>query len=162
MRRPRGPRNARSVPLTIPNDTRSPPAPERVTTNTTWPTAEPDSDHVMAGCLAGVDPQHGEVAVDIGRGHGADGLATVGEGHQRLLASKVVGVRGDDAVAEHDPAAPSAASADAHDRRSDLRHHSGGRTRELFQHGHPGPPSRLLSASDSECSHDTAVGKQSG
>jgi hypothetical protein len=89
---------------------------------------------------AGVDPEHGEVAVDVGRRDGSDGPATVGEGHQRLLTPQVVGVRGHDAFAEHDPTAPPASPSDTHDRRSDLRHHACSGARELFQHGHPASP----------------------
>ena len=140
MRRPLGPRNARSVPLTIPNETPFAAAAGAGDGEDDLADAGPAVGPRDGRCVTGVDPQHGEVAVDVGGGDGADGLATIGEGHQRFLASKIVGVRGDDALAEHDAAAPSAAAADAHDRWSDLRHHVGGRTRELFQHGHLGLP----------------------
>ena len=78
---------------------------------------------------AGVDPQHGEVAVDVGGGQLALRLAAVGEGHRRRAVAQVVGVGGDEAVGEHDAAAAAAAPADADDGRARRRRRRLGRRR---------------------------------
>jgi hypothetical protein len=48
---------------------------------------------------------HGQVAVDVGSGHGAGLLPPVGEGHRHLGAPQVVGVGDDQPRPDHDPGA---------------------------------------------------------
>ena len=65
--------------------------------------------------LAGVDLEDGEVAVDVGAGELALGLAAVGEGDRGRAVAEVVGVGGDQPVGDDEAAAPSAAPPDADD-----------------------------------------------
>ena len=67
------------------------------------------------GSVAGVDPDDGEVAVDVVAGDGARLLAAVGEAHGDLRAAEVVGVGDDGAGLDDDATAAATVAADAHD-----------------------------------------------
>ena len=64
---------------------------------------------------AGVDGEHGQVAVGVDRRGPALGRPPVGEGDLGRAVAQVVGVRGDEALAHDDAAAPAAVAPDAHD-----------------------------------------------
>ena len=89
-----------------------------------------DGEHDVAGGhraaqlgrrrVAGVDPQHREVAFDVGAGQLALGLAAVGEGDRGGAVAEVVGVGGHEPVGDDEAAAAAATVADPHDGGSDL------------------------------------------
>src|SRR5690606_4877095 len=112
------------------------------------------------GGAAGVDRQHGQVAVGVERGDPALQGPAVGEGHLGGAVPQVVGVGDDEAVGDDDAAAAAAVAADADDGGSDGLGHPAD-DRLLLRHGglllaSPGAPAcrrtgrgcHLQSASD--------------
>ena len=117
IRRPRGPRKARLGGAdTMPMVTRTPPSPRRPTANTTSPSVGRAAGHSTAGSVAGVDPDDGQVAVDVDAGDRRRSPC----GRRRrstgdLGAAEVVGVGEDGAGLDDDAAAAATVAADADD-----------------------------------------------
>ena len=119
MRRPRGPRNERLADETVPKVTRSPRPPGLARANTGVPMpARLRVAPVDGRRVAGVDLDHGEVAVGVGPGDAAALAAAVGEADGGLVPAQVVGVGEDAALGDDDAGAHAPAASDADDRRA--------------------------------------------
>ena len=102
------------MPETNPNVARSPRPPGLASPKTGVPTAGASVAHGRTRGLTGVDLDDGEVAVDVGPGHGPLGGAPVGESDRHLAAADVVRVGQHPALAEHDARADAPPLPDAH------------------------------------------------
>ena len=124
IRRPPGPRKARSTDETNPNETRAPPVGVAAAAKTAEPiVATPDAQATRRD-VGRVDLHDGEVAVPVDTLGGAAGGPAVGEPDGHLGSAQVVGV-GEDAAVADDDAGAAEPGADPDDGGAD-RHRDGG------------------------------------
>ena len=135
IRRPPGPRNARSTDDTNPNETRAPPDGVAAAANTADPIVAPPVDQAIGVRAGRVDGHDGEVAVPVDAGDGAAGRAAVGEADGHLAAAEVVGV-GQDGTVGDDDAGAAGAGPDPDDGRGGGGRDGGDGLLELGEHGH--------------------------
>ena len=135
IRRPPGPRKARSAEDTKPNETRGPPDGVAAAANTAAPIVAPPVGPGDRRRAAGVDLDDREVAVPVDAGDGAAGGAAVGEADRDLAAAQVVGV-GEDAAVGDDDAGAAEPGADPDDGRTGGARDGGDGLLELGEDGH--------------------------
>ena len=135
IRRPPGPRKARSTDDTKPNETRAPPDGVAAAANTAVPMVAPCRRPGERRHAGGVDLDDGEVAVPVDGLDGADVGAAAGEPDGHLRAAEVVGV-GEDAALGDDDAGAALAGADPDDGRADRGGDGGDGVLELGENGH--------------------------
>ena len=135
MRRPPGPRNARSTDDTKPNETRAPPDGRRGGREHGGADGAVPDDQAIGGAPVVSTLDDGQVAVPVDALGGADGGPAAGEADGDLAAAQVVGV-GEHAAVGDDDAGTAKAGADPDDGRADGGGDGGDGLLELVEHGH--------------------------